>query len=467
MLTSDVTVGSGPNPWSRSPCRRAVLARPPSPRGKAGRPWNLTLFLLGIAVGGWWACDGGNVGLEPGVPPAVAVRVLPEGASVSGVGETTTFRVEALDRDGREIPSPTVTWSSRNPEVATADDRGVAMALMSGQATITAEADGVVGSAVLTVTVPGVAPVTAWATRWRGSTLEGIWGASPDDVFAVGEGGAILHYDGADWREMDSGVTEFLFDVWGVAPDDVFAVGYDGTILHYDGTSWGTMAAGARSGLKAVWGASSTEIFGVGYDGTILRFDGTTWSAMASGTAMTLYCVWGTSRSDVFAVGLRGTILHFDGEEWRSMAGGTVAHLQAAWGTSATDVFAVGTEGTILHFDGNGWTAMTSGTESHLAAVWGTSSADVYAAGEGGTVLHYDGSGWGAMTTPTLTELRGVWGTSLGDVYVVGLDGVILQGARWGLANDVVGLASSDETKAARAMNTRRAASLLRHRPSQ
>jgi hypothetical protein len=48
--------------------------------------------------------------------------------------------------------------------------------------------------------------------------------------------GTILHYDGAVWSQMDSGTSEHLTGVWGASERDVFAVGVGGTILHYDGT---------------------------------------------------------------------------------------------------------------------------------------------------------------------------------------------------------------------------------------
>jgi len=45
----------------------------------------------------------------------------------------------------------------------------------------------------------------------------------------------VLHYDGSEWKLMHSGVTENLFGVWGLAPDNVFAVGFGGVVLHYTG----------------------------------------------------------------------------------------------------------------------------------------------------------------------------------------------------------------------------------------
>jgi hypothetical protein len=82
--------------------------------------------------------------------------------------------------------------------------------------------------------------------------LKGIWGAAADDVFAVGDGGTILHYDGADWRPMASGIGENLEAIWGVSGTDVFAVGTGGTILHYDGVDWNPMPSGAPPGPGTV-----------------------------------------------------------------------------------------------------------------------------------------------------------------------------------------------------------------------
>ncbi len=39
-------------------------------------------------------------------------------------------------------------------------------------------------------------------------TLHGIWGQSPDNVFAVGWMGCILHFDGEQWTSLRGGVVE-------------------------------------------------------------------------------------------------------------------------------------------------------------------------------------------------------------------------------------------------------------------
>jgi hypothetical protein len=143
------------------------------------------------------------------------------------------------------------------------------------------------------------------------SSLSGIWGSSPSDVFAAEGGSTIIHYDGRLWRVMASCSTGELRGFWGSSSSDVFAVGSAGTILHYDGSAWSTMNSGTTEDIRRVWGSSSSNLIAVGDGGTILHYDGNSWSQMARLTGNQLNGVWGSSSSDVFAMGNSGTILHY------------------------------------------------------------------------------------------------------------------------------------------------------------
>ncbi len=48
--------------------------------------------------------------------------------------------------------------------------------------------------------------------------------------------GKVIHYDSASWSEMASGNTKYLGGVWGSGPSDVFAVGNHGTVIYYNGS---------------------------------------------------------------------------------------------------------------------------------------------------------------------------------------------------------------------------------------
>jgi len=98
-------------------------------------------------------------------------------------------------------------------------------------------------------------------------------GSSPSDVWAVGEAGTVMHFDGADW----TGVTGIGSDVqWGddygaswlrvhgSGPNDAWFLGETKQVLHWNGTK---LQEGAYSGNitpRAVWASSPQAAWLVG-----------------------------------------------------------------------------------------------------------------------------------------------------------------------------------------------------------
>ena len=226
---------------------------------------------------------------------------------------------------------------------------------------------------------PTYAGDSSLATLTASISLLGVWGSAWNDVFAVGTGGTILHYNGAVWNTMASGTTDHLVGVWGSAWNDVFAVGTGGTILHYNGVAWGAMVSGTTSHLVGVWGSAWNDVFAVGQGGTILHYNGVAWGAMVSGTTNHLVGVWGSAWNDVFAVGQGGTILHYNGVAWGAMASGTTNGLWDVWGSAPNDVFAVGAGGIILHYNGVAWSTMASGATAPAGTFLNLGIRDVFA----------------------------------------------------------------------------------------
>lgn len=151
------------------------------------------------------------------------------------------------------------------------------------------------------------------------SSLEGVWGSGSRDVWAVGHpttdilSGSLFHYDGVAWRTVPLPLPGPvpLHHVWGSAPDDVFAVGGFGRVLHFDGRAWSVMESGTTRHLFGVWGSSAKNVYAVGQAGTVLHFDGAAWRAieLPFPVSTDLHSVWLGSGTDVRIVGDAGTIL--------------------------------------------------------------------------------------------------------------------------------------------------------------
>jgi hypothetical protein len=105
--------------------------------------------------------------------------------------------------------------------------------------------------------------------NYRFGAVNACWGGATNDMFFVGNGGKIHHYDGTTFTEMASGTTKDLKSVWGTGHNDVWACGTNtstGTtiLLHYDGTSWSEdpisvlKGGNATGGFQGVWAVDSS-----------------------------------------------------------------------------------------------------------------------------------------------------------------------------------------------------------------
>jgi hypothetical protein len=143
--------------------------------------------------------------------------------------------------------------------------------------------------------------------------LSAIWGALPNDVWAVGAGGTyndrLQHYDGKKWSAYNK--EAILCEgstLYGFAENNVWMGGESdntpgATIWHYDGNQWTRNfdynVNGAYSvEVTDIWGLQSNNIF-------------------ACGTI-----VYPGSYPGGYSDSLQGFVLHFDGNGWRELARG-------------------------------------------------------------------------------------------------------------------------------------------------
>ena len=121
-----------------------------------------------------------------------------------------------------------------------------------------------------------------------------MWGSSSSDVFAVGDGGAILHYDGTNWNAMVSPTSSQVQSRVGKQQRRRLCCRCRRPYPALQRDKLGRDDQQRKTFRSlGVWGSSGSHVFAVGAEGVIVHFDGTNWSAMTSGVDVTLFDVRG------------------------------------------------------------------------------------------------------------------------------------------------------------------------------
>ena len=294
--------------------------------------------------------------------------------------------------------------------------------LVAGCTTSPDPVDEAVDESAVTIAPPCPTSPGQWCTETApvpsSLILHGVFAIAADNVFAVGDGGTILHRDSSAWTAQSSGTNLNLLAVWAASASDVWAGGEappagtspSQTLLHFDGTAWSLVtAAGAPiTDINAVWGSSSTDVWFVGST-VATHWDGATFTKF--GLTGTLLGVSGTGPRDVWVAGENFQLRHFAGAGWSTFSpspGPASQALLTVLALGTTDVWV--TDGTLsketMHFGADKtWTAhgtkatingtLTSTGFNSMAA---RSSSDIWGVGQS-RAGHWDGSNW-AMAQP-------------------------------------------------------------------
>ncbi len=179
--------------------------------------------------------------------------------------------------------------------------------------------------------------------------VTGIWAGDEKTAFAVkADGNALRQVNGTTWELLDTGSTIPLRDVWGTGASDVWAVGDGGVTLRWDGARWmGRPTLSNTSRFNGVW-AQGDQRLAVG-PAAVAIWNGDAAPTRPYSTAAELHDIWGSGPKDIWAVGEHGLILHWDGVAVSTVASGTEQRLRGIWGSGPGDLWVVGEGGTILH----------------------------------------------------------------------------------------------------------------------
>jgi len=179
-------------------------------------------------------------------------------------------------------------------------------------------------------------PISIPTNVWGPYQMNKIWGTSSNDLYIVGNGGNIAHYQNGVWRKIESGTDVDLLDVWG-SPDGtiVWACGetiYKTVLIKIENNIGKIVFEGTypmqitkdkfSDGLLSLWTDRNNFIY-ILSPYNLYRCEKTT-----TGEGKELYPykdyfkggyrrLRGTGVNDLITIGNKSAITHFNGFSWK------------------------------------------------------------------------------------------------------------------------------------------------------
>lgn len=150
------------------------------------------------------------------------------------------------------------------------------------------------------------APVPA-PTATSSATIFKIYGFEENKIWAVGQRGRTIYYDGQTLLEPRSPKLLSLMGIHGTRADHVFAVGgaSSGVLLAWNGTEWIDESVPLMPQMSGVWATSDEEAIAVGFNGNSYRRTAAGWAKAPEPlpTFRDLHAVWVDDEGGIWAVG--------------------------------------------------------------------------------------------------------------------------------------------------------------------
>jgi hypothetical protein len=238
--------------------------------------------------------------------------------------------------------------------------------------------------------------------RERTGVEADLWWAfvlGPRSVYLGGTGGAIVAYDGEQYTRMDTPGSGIVFGIWGASPDELWAVGGEpdiapGFVWRFDGSEWRDMtvmlpeeAQGGSTPFK-VWGQQRDDVWFVGSEGLAVHWDGTRFELGDSDTPRRLFTVHGPPGGEPQFVAVGGfgdaVIVEHDGTQWHNVTPDPAPReLFGVFMFAEDEGYAVGAEGTVMQRDRSAWKLLDTGLDllDPFHSVWVDPEGGVWAVG--------------------------------------------------------------------------------------
>jgi len=215
--------------------------------------------------------------------------------------------------------------------------------------------------------------------------LEGVFAFSPTDLWVVGS--LPIHGNGVAWTVHDvralTSSNLSLSKVWGTSSSNLFCVGLGGSIAHYDGSTWRKVEGSTTTAINDVYGMSvgttGAEIiycavsdFFQPKDRKILTISvNLSVDSIAWTPGKDVVSVWSVKDGPIYACG--DGLYQNDGAGWKQIDFGANIYCNRMRGSSSNNVFVVGDFGLIAHYNGNSWAVFYPIRDAILTSVAVTS----------------------------------------------------------------------------------------------
>ncbi|MCA9651085.1 MAG: hypothetical protein H6712_34775 [Myxococcales bacterium] len=211
----------------------------------------------------------------------------------------------------------------------------------------------------------------AWervSTARSSGDLWWVFGFEDGPIYMGGDGGIILRYEGGTFTEMTTPGTNTVFGIWGASPDDVWAVGgasdaTGGFAWRLSGDAWVEEPSvpadvPTQAALWKIFGRSASDAWIVGSNGVALHWNGSALEPGDTGVGSSLFTVH--EHDGVYAAvggSASGYIIENDGSGWANVTPDDPVPMGLSGVTLGPDGsgIAVGLVGGIYVRDASGW----------------------------------------------------------------------------------------------------------------
>lgn len=278
-----------------------------------------------------------------------------------------------------------------------------------------------------------------------GLNLYHINGSGPTDVFAAGDSGVVLRWNGTAWaRSFTIADQPLISDIYVAGPGAVWvggttcAAGCVGRLARLSGSVWVNETALSIPYVDAIAGSGTSDVYVLNFPGDLRRFNGSAWTTVNTGALR-----WNDGRrlmvpragGPVIVGSYRASIQEFTGTSWTTRSV-VPDFYDAATSTGGTSYF-VGDTRTIIGASGGVAFSAAFTSQDVLYAVHPVSETELYAGGVNAIVRVVDGQEVGTSSVGyTVLDVHGAGGT----IFAVGTAGGMsrLAGTTWTAVNSGV-----------------------------